>query len=357
MKAFVYHGPDQASWDTVPDPEPQDQADVIVQVEATALCGTDLHILSGGVPEVRPGTVLGHEAVGTVVEAGRGVRTVKPGDRVIVSCVSPCGRCRYCREGAYGQCQQGGGWVLGHLINGTQAEFVRVPFADLAVHPLPSAIKGTEAVLLSDILPTAYEVGALNGRVRPGDTAVVVGAGPIGLATIVMAKLFSPARIIALEPVTSRLEAASQLGADVVAGPTEDPESLVNELTDGQGADVVFEAVGRPETFELCTRLVRPGGRLANLGVHTGPASLALDELWHKDITLTTGLVDTSSTPRLLAMLHAGRLPVSSLVTHTFPLDDIAEAYEIFSRPAETAALKVVLEAHPGATRAIVPTS
>jgi alcohol dehydrogenase len=343
MKALVFHGPGHSSWQDVPDPAIQDAGDAIVRVDAVTICGTDLHILKGDVPEVPSGTVLGHEAVGEIVEVGSDVRTVRPGDRVLVSCITACGRCRFCREGSYGQCRGGGGWILGHLINGTQAEYVRVPYADLSVHALPGAVDSKDAVLLADIFPTAYEVGVLNGRVQPGDIVAVVGAGPIGLAAIATARLFSPDRIIAVDLAPARLDAAKDLGADAVAGAGEEPERLVTDLTDGLGADVVIEAVGVPESFEMCTRMVRPGGHVANVGVHGKPATLHLEELWIKNVTITTGLVDTYSTPTLLRMVAAGRLPASSMVTHTFPLDGMEEAYDIFSRAADTGALKVVL--------------
>jgi alcohol dehydrogenase len=343
MQALVFHETGRASWETVPDPDIEDATDAVVRVDATTICGTDLHILKGDVPEVEPGTVLGHEAVGEVMEAGSAVRSVRPGDRVLVSCITACGRCRFCREAAYGQCRGGGGWILGHLINGTQAEFVRVPFADMSLHALPRAVAGEDAVLLSDIFPTSYEVGVLNGRVRPGDTVVVIGTGPIGLAAVATAQLFSPGRLIAVDLAPARLKAAKHLGADAVADAAEEPERLVADLTDGLGADVAIEAVGVPGTFELCTRVVRPGGHVANVGVHGKPATLHLEDLWAKNVTITTGLVDTFSTPTLMRMLTAGRLPASALVTHTFPLDSMEEAYDVFSRPAETGALKVVL--------------
>ncbi|MEV6619197.1 zinc-dependent alcohol dehydrogenase family protein [Streptomyces sp. NPDC051051] len=343
MKGYVFHGPGQSAWEEMPDPGIREATDAIVRVDAVTICGTDLHILKGDVPEVRPGTVLGHEAVGEIVEVGGDVRTVRPGDRVLVSCISACGRCRYCREAMYGQCRGGGGWILGHLIDGTQAEYVRVPYADLSVHPLPGAVTSEDAVLLADIFPTSYEVGVLNGRVRPGDTVVVVGAGPVGLAAVATARLFSPERIIAVDVAASRLEAARKLGAETVADAREAPEQLVADLTDGLGADVVIEAVGVPETFEMCTRMVRPGGRVANVGVHGKPATLHLEDLWIKNVTITTGLVDTRSTPTLLRMAAAGRLPTSQLVTHTFPLDSMQEAYDVFGNAAETGALKVVL--------------
>ncbi|MGQ5637871.1 MULTISPECIES: zinc-dependent alcohol dehydrogenase family protein [unclassified Streptomyces] len=342
MKGFVFRGPGQASWQDVPDPGIEEPTDAVVKVGVVTICGTDLHILKGDVPEVRPGTVLGHEAVGETVEVGSDVRSVRPGDRVLISCITPCGRCRFCR-GAYGQCRGGGGWILGHLIDGTQAEYVRVPYADLSLHPLSGTLPSEDAVLLADIFPTSYEVGVLNGRVRPGDTVAIVGAGPIGRAAIATARLFAPERIIAVDLAPARLEAAHRLGADAVADAHEAPDQLVTDLTDGLGADVVIEAVGAPESFELCTRMVRPGGHVANVGVHGKPVTLHLEDLWIKNVTITTGLVDTCSTPTLLRMATAGRLPTGQLVTHTFPLEQMEEAYDVFSKAAQTGALKVVL--------------
>jgi alcohol dehydrogenase len=354
MKGFVFHGIGQSAWEDVPDPALKEPTDAIVRVDAATICGTDLHILNGDVPEVRPGTVLGHEAVGEIVEIGGDVRSVRPGDRVLLSCISACGRCGYCRQGAYGQCRGGGGWILGHLIDGTQAEYVRVPYADLSVHPLPGTLPSQEAVLLADVFPTAYEVGVLNGGVGPGDTVAVVGAGPIGLAAIATARLFAPERIIAVDLAPDRLEAARRIGADAVADAREAPRQLVDDLTGGLGADVAVEAVGVAESFELCARMVRPGGHVANVGVHGGPAALHLEDLWSRNLTITTGLVDTYSTPTLLRMAASGRLPTGQLVTHTFPLAHMAEAYDVFARAAETGALKVVLgvEQHEVAVRA-----
>lgn len=343
MKAMVYRGSGEKSWMEVADPVISDPRDAIIRVDAVTICGTDLHILRGDVPEVQPGRVLGHEAVGTVVEVGSGVSSLAPGDRILASCISACGVCRYCRQASYGQCLRGGGWVLGHLIDGVQAEYARIPFADLSTHKLPSNITDEAAVLLADILPTAYEVGVLNGRISPGDTVVVVGVGPIGLAAIITAKLFSPSHIIAIDPEPSRLQAAQKFGADVIARPDEDPLRTIMDLTDGLGVDVALEAVGIPETFEMCTSYVRPGGRVANIGVHGQPVTLHLEQLWIRNITITTGLVDTYSTPSLLGMLSAGQLDVKDMVTHRFALDDAMEAYDVFARPADTGALKVVM--------------
>ncbi|MFF9912340.1 alcohol dehydrogenase catalytic domain-containing protein [Streptomyces sp. NPDC013457] len=343
MKALVFQGAGRIAWQDVPDPDIKDTADAIVRVDAVTICGTDLHIIKGDVPEVEPGRVLGHEAVGTVVETGGDVRTVRPGDRVLISCISACGRCRFCRESRYGQCRGGGGWVLGHTVDGTQAEYVRVPFADLSVYALPNTVDSFDAVLLADIFPTAYEVGVLNGGVGPGDTVVVVGAGPIGLAAVSTARLYSPGRIVAVDLDASRLAAARKLGADATVSADEGPEQLVEDLTDGLGADAVIEAVGVPESFEMCTRMVRPGGRVANIGVHGKPAVLHLEDLWIKDVTIVTGLVDTASTPMLLRLLAAGRLPSAELITHRFELAEMEEAYEVFGRAARTGAIKVAL--------------
>jgi alcohol dehydrogenase len=345
MKALVYHGPGERRWETVPDPELEQPTDVVVRIDASTICGTDLHILKGDVPEVAPGTILGHEAVGTVVETGRAVTTLAAGDRVLVSCITACGRCRFCREGHYGLCTGGGGWIFGHLIDGLQAEYARVPFADTSVYKIPAGLSDEQVLFLADILPTAYEVGILNGRVEPGDTIVVVGSGPIGLATIMTAKLHTPGQIVAVDLDDSRLAKALDFGADVVVNNSaEDPIGRVMELTEGIGADVAIEAVGVPETFELCAELVRPGGRVANVGVHGHPATLHLEKLWIRDVLITTGLVDTFTTPKLLKLIASGRLDPTAFATHRYSLEETMEAYDVFGAAAETQALKVVLE-------------
>ncbi|MCY7364946.1 MAG: zinc-dependent alcohol dehydrogenase family protein [Frankiaceae bacterium] len=344
MRALVYHGPDNKTWEEVPDPQLQDDTDAIVRVDAVTICGTDLHILKGDVPAVTDGRILGHEAVGTVQSVGSGVKNVKVGDKVLVSCVTACGTCEYCRQGSYGQCLGGGGWILGHLIDGTQAELVRVPFADTSTYPAPAGVPDEELLMLADILPTGFEVGVLNGGVKPGDVVAVVGAGPIGLAAIMGARLFSPSHVVAIDKADSRLEAAKHFGADVVVNPDrEDPLEVVRGLTGGLGAHVAMEAVGYPETFELAARLVRPCGRVANIGVHAEPATLHLEELWTRNVTITTGLVDTSSTPTLLSLVQTSAMAPGRFVTHTFRFDQFLEAYDVFSRAAETGALKVVL--------------
>lgn len=344
MRAIVYHGPGKKDWEEVPKPTIQDDTDAIVRVDAVTICGTDLHILKGDVPAVTDGRILGHEAVGTVEEVGAGVKNVAVGDKVLVSCITSCGACRFCREGRYGQCLGGGGWILGHLIDGTQAEYVRVPFADTSTYKAPDGVADEELLMLADIIPTGYEVGVLNGEVSPGDVVAVVGAGPIGLATIMGAKLYSPAHIVAIDKVDARLEAAKMFGADVVVNnDREDPLEVVRSLTDGLGADVAVEAVGVPATFELSAALVRPGGHVANVGVHGEPATLHLEELWIKDVTITTGLVDTYSTPTLLKLVTSRQVDSRRFVTHHFTMDDFMEAYDVFARAGETGALKVVV--------------
>jgi alcohol dehydrogenase len=345
MKALTYGGPGVRTWETVPDPGVQEPTDLVVEIGSSTICGTDLHILKGDVPTVEPGRILGHEAVGTVVEAGSAVTTVAEGDRVLVSCITACGRCRFCREGHYGLCSGGGGWILGHLIDGLQAEYARVPFGDTSVYHVPEALSDEQVLFLADILPTGFEVGVLNGNVQPGDTIAVVGAGPIGLAAIMTARLLTPGQLIAIDLADARLEQALAFGADVTINNGEvEPIEAVMELTGGLGADVAIEAVGVPETFELCTELIRPGGRVANVGVHGHPVTLHLEKLWIRDVTVTTGLVDTFTTPQLLRLIEGGRLDPTVFATHRFPLGETMEAYDVFADAAETHALKVVLE-------------
>ena len=348
MKALVYHGPGERSWDTVPDPVLNAPTDAIVRIDTSTICGTDLHILKGDVPEVTPGTILGHEAVGTVVTVGDAVTTLAEGDRVLVSCITSCGRCRFCKEARYGLCTGGGGWIFGHLIDGLQAEYARVPFADTSVYKVPDGLSDEQVLFLADILPTAFECGVLNGRVEPGDTVAIVGAGPIGLAAIMTAKLFTPGKIVAIDIADARLEKALEFGADVIVNNSRDDAlEAVQRLTDGLGADVAIEAVGVPDTFELCADLIRPGGRLANVGVHGCAATLHLERLWIRDVLITTGLVDTYTTPKLLKLIAEGRLDPTPFATHRFALTEAEQAYDVFADAAHTNALKVVLEASP----------
>jgi alcohol dehydrogenase len=344
MQALVYHGPGEKEWESKSDPTIEQPTDAIVEIDTTTICGTDLHILKGDVPTVTDGRTLGHEAVGTVVETGSGVEDIQQGDKVLVSCISACGRCKYCRLGLQSQCLSGGGWILGHLVDGTQAEYVRTPFADTSLYKVPEGLSDEQVLFLADILPTGFEIGVLNGGVKPGDTVVVVGAGPVGLAAIITAKLYGPGRIVAVDLDNSRLERAQEFGADVtINNSSENAVERVQEMTDGLGADVVMEAVGVPATFELCTELVCPGGRVANIGVHGEPATLHLETLWIKSITITTGLVDAYSTLTLLKLVSEGRLDPTGLTTHRFKLNEIMEAYDIFADAANTNAIKVTL--------------
>ncbi len=345
MKALVYHGPGQRGWDTVADPTVIEPTDAVVRIDTSTICGTDLHILKGNVPETTPGTILGHEAIGTVQEVGPSVTTVAPGDRVLLSCVTSCGRCRFCKQGRYGQCIGGGGWIFGHLIDGLQAEYARVPFADNSVYKIPEQLSDEQVLFLADILPTSFEVGVLNGMVSPGDVVAIVGAGPIGLAAILTARLYSPGNIVAIDLADNRLDSAKRFGADTtINNGREDAIARVMEMTDGLGADVTVEAVGVPEAFELAADLVRPAGHVANIGVHGKPATLHLEKLWIRDVTITTGLVDTFSIPQLLRLIASGRLDPSLFATHRYPLGETMTAYDTFADAANTGALKVVLQ-------------
>ncbi|MBA4022869.1 MAG: alcohol dehydrogenase [Gordonia sp.] len=345
MKALVYHGPGKKEWEEVPDPQIQDPTDVIVRVDTTTICGTDLHILSGDVPAVTEGRILGHEAVGVITEIGSAVTGFKPGDRVLVPAVTKCGRCDYCQAQMPSHCQTVGGigWIFGHLIDGTQAEFVRVPFADTSLYLVPDGVTNDQAIFLADSLPTGYEVGVLAGGVRPGSTVAVVGSGAVGLSAILTTSLWGASRTIAIDSNKFRLEKAYEFGAtDVVeVGPNTVADVLA--LTDGLGVDVAIEAVGYPETLLTAASLVRPGGTIANVGVHGTPVELPMQDMWIQNLTLTMGLVDTVSIPTLLKMVASGRLPAEKMGTHHFTFDQIDEAYDVFSHAADNQALKVVI--------------
>jgi alcohol dehydrogenase len=347
LKALVYHGPGQKSWDTVEDPAPAEPTDIVVRIDTTTICGTDLHILKGDVPAVVDGRILGHEAVGTVAAVGSAVTSLAEGDRVLVPAITSCGRCVYCKRAMPSHCQAVGGigWIFGHLIDGTQAEYARVPFAETSVHKVPEGVTDEQVLFLADILPTGYEVGVRNGRVKPGDVVVVVGAGPVGLAAIQTASLAGAASIIALDLAESRLEHALRFGADATINAA-DPaaEERVASLTGaGLGADVAIEAVGTPGTFDICTRMVRPGGVIANIGVHGAPTTLHLEELWIKNVTITTGLVDGTTVPLLLQLVQSGKIAAEMYGTHDFALHDMMAAYDTFAEAGKHNALKVVI--------------
>ncbi len=343
MKALVYHGPGQKSLDERPRPSLAAPTDAIVRMLKTTICGTDLHILKGDVPTCEPGRILGHEGVGIVEETGPAVATFRPGDRVLISCISACGRCAYCRRGMYSHCTTGG-WILGHRIDGTQADFVRIPHADTSLYRVPEGVDEEALVMLSDILPTGFECGVLNGKVAPGSVVAIVGAGPVGLAALLTAQFYTPAAIIMIDLDEGRLDFARRFGAThTFNNARDDVVGAVRALTEGRGADTVIEAVGVPATFELCQDLVAPGGIIANVGVHGHKADLHLERLWSHNIAITTRLVDTETTPMLLKTLAAKKLDAAALITHRFTFDQILEAYETFANASRTRALKVII--------------
>jgi alcohol dehydrogenase len=344
MKALVYHGPGRRSWEDKPRPSVEAPTDAIVRITTSTICGTDLHILKGDVPTAAPGRILGHEGVGVIDEVGSAVTGFAKGDKVLISCITSCGRCDFCRKAMYSHCRNGG-WILGHTIDGTQAEYVRIPHADTSLYALPASADEEAMVLLSDILPTAFECGVLNGQVKPGDTVAIVGAGPIGLAALLTAQFYSPAAIVMIDVDDNRLQVAASLGATHRIN-SADGQGVAKVMawTEGAGVDVAIEAVGVPETFDICQSILAPGGRLANVGVHGKPAQLRLEKLWAHNVTITTRLVDTAATPMLLKVVQSGRLQPKKLVTHRFGLADVMKAYDTFADAAKQRALKVILQ-------------
>jgi alcohol dehydrogenase len=345
MKALVYQGPGKKVLEDRPKPDVTASTDAIVKITKTTICGTDLHILRGDVPTCQPGRILGHEGVGVVEQVGAAVTAFKAGDRVLISCISACGKCEYCRKQMYSHCTTGG-WILGNTIDGTQAEFVRIPHADTSLYPIPGGADEEALVMLSDILPTGFECGVLNGKVAPGNTVAIVGAGPIGLAALLTAQFYSPAEIIMIDLDDNRLEVARRFGATATINST-DGKALetVMKMTGKRGVDTAIEAVGIPATFELCQQLVAPGGTIANIGVHGKKVDLHLEQLWDRNISITTRLVDTVSIPMLLKTVGAHKIDPKRLITHRFKLDRILDAYETFGDAARTKALKVIIEA------------
>ncbi|MEO8698093.1 MAG: zinc-dependent alcohol dehydrogenase family protein [Acidimicrobiales bacterium] len=343
MKALVYHGPGKRAWEEKPRPTIENATDAVVRISTSTICGTDLHILKGDLPSVTPGRILGHEGIGVVEAVGAAVTSVRSGDRVIISCVTACGKCEYCRKGMYSHCRDGG-WILGNTIDGTQAEYVRIPHADTSLYHMPADGDEEALVMLSDILPTGFECGVLNGQVKPGDTVAIVGAGPIGLAVLLTAQFYSPGAILMIDLDDNRLRIAQGFGATTAinSGDGKAVERVL-ELTDGTGVDVAIEAVGTPATFDICQSILAPGGHLANVGVHGKPVELHVEKLWDRNITLTTRLVDTVTTPMLLKVVQSGKLQPAKLVTHRFALDDVMKAYDTFGNAAKEGALKVIL--------------
>jgi alcohol dehydrogenase len=345
MKALVYQGHGRKTFEERPVPTIEDASDAIVKVSKTTICGTDLHILKGDVPTCHPGTILGHEGVGVVEEVGAGVATFKKGDHVLISCITSCGKCEYCKRGMYSHCATGG-WILGHVIDGAQAEYVRIPHADTSLYHIPAGTDEAALVMLSDILPTGFECGVLNGKVQPGSTVAIVGAGPVGLAALLTAQFYSPSQIIMIDLDENRLAVAEKFGAtESVNSNMKDPVHAVLDLTGGKGVDVAIEAVGIPATFQLCESIIAAGGTIANVGVHGKKVDLHLERLWCHNITITTRLVDTVTTPMLLKTVQSKKLDPTQLITHHFSLSQILEAYEVFGRAGHHKALKVLIEA------------
>ena len=345
MKALVYHGPGQKAFEDHAMPVIAAASDAIVKITKTTICGTDLHILKGDLPSCTPGRILGHEGVGVIDSVGASVTAFKPGDRVLISCVSACGKCEFCRRGMFSHCTTGG-WILGNTIDGTQAEFVRIPHADTSLYPIPQGADEEALVMLSDILPTGFECGVLNGKVQPGASVAIVGAGPIGLAALLTAQFFAPGQIIMIDLDDNRLEVARRFGATHTINSADgNAVAALMRITGGLGVDTAIEAVGIPATFELCEQIVAAGGIIANIGVHGAPVTLHLERLWDRNIAITTRLVDTASTPMLLKVLGAGKIDPTRLITHRFKLSAILDAYDTFANAAKSKALKVIIEA------------
>ena len=343
MKALVYHGPGKKSWEEKPKPDINLPTDAIVKILKTTICGTDLHIMKGDLPAVTDGRIIGHEGVGIIEDVGSAVTNFKKGDHVLISCITSCGKCEYCKKSMYSHCENGG-WILGNLIDGTQAEFVRIPHADNSLYPIPAGADEEALVMLSDILPTGFECGVLNGQVKPGDTIAIVGAGPIGLAVLLTSQFYSPAEIIMIDQDDNRLQVAKTFGAtQIINSSTENATEKVMKLTGNRGVDVAIEAVGIPQTFELCEAIIGAGGHIANIGVHGKSVILHMETLWSKNITITTRLVDTVTTPMLFRNVQSHKLDPKKLITHHFRLGQIVEAYDTFGNAAKEKALKVIL--------------
>ena len=345
MKALVYQGPGKKALENRPMPQIEMPTDAVVKIVKTTICGTDLHIFKGDVPTCAPGRILGHEGVGVVEKIGPGVIAFHAGDRVLISCISSCGRCEYCRRGMYSHCTTGG-WILGNAIDGTQAEYVRTPHADTSLYRLPDGVDEEALVMLSDILPTGFECGVLNGKVQPGNSVAIVGAGPIGLAALLTAQFYAPAEIVMIDLDDNRLEIGKRFGATATVNASDGKAAeAVMKMTGGRGVDTAIEAVGVPATFITCENIVAPGGTIANVGVHGVKVDLHLERLWSQNITITTRLVDTVTTPILLKTVQSKKLDPTALITHHFTLDHILDAYETFGQAANTGALKVIISA------------
>ena len=345
MKALVFHGPGKKSWDEVPKPKVQKPGDAIVKITKTTICGTDLHILKGDVPAVTDGRIIGHEGVGIVEQVGAGVSNFKKGDHVIISCITACGRCDNCKRQLYAHCEDGG-WILGHLIDGTQAEYVRIPHADTSMYHIPKGQDEEALVMLSDILPTGFEIGVQYGQVAPGKTVAIVGGGPVGMSALLTAQFYSPSKLVMIDLDDNRLAVAKKFGAtDTINSKDGKAAQKLMKMTGGKGVDVAIEAVGIPATFQLCQDIVKAGGNIANIGVHGKSVELHIEKLWIHNVNISMGLVNTNTLPMLLKTVEAKKLKPAQLVTHHFKLSEIMEAYEVFGKAADHKALKVILSA------------
>jgi len=344
MKALVYHGDHDIRFEEVEKPTIKESKDVLVKMVKTTICGTDLGIYKGKNQYMKEGTILGHEGVGIVEEVGSAVTLFKKGDKVIISCITSCGTCGNCKKQLYAHCENGGGWILGHLINGTQAEYVRIPYADSSLYKLPDSINEEAALMISDALPTGYEIGVLYGKVKPGDSVVIVGAGPVGMASLLTAQFFSPSQLIVVDMDENRLEYAKSLGAThLINSAKENPVEVIKSIT-GAGVDVAIEAVGIAATLQLCTLLVNPGGNVANVGVHGSPVELEMENLWIKNINISMGLVSTSTIPQLMKSVASKKIAPEKLITHRFKFDKILDAYAVFMNAAKENAMKISIE-------------
>jgi len=343
MKALVYHGPGKKAWEEKPKPVIKEPTDALVKILKTSICGTDLHIMKGDLPEVTDGRIIGHEGVGIIEEVGSAVTNFKKGDHVLISCITSCGKCEYCKKAVYSHCENGG-WILGYMIDGTQAEYARIPYADTSLYPIPAGSDEEALVMLSDVLPTGFECGVLNGQVKPGDTIAIVGAGPIGLAALLTAQFYTPAKIIMVDIDENRLAVAKTFGAThTINSSTKTAIDDLMKITGGKGVDVAIEAVGTPATFEICESIVATCGHIANIGVHGKSVTLHMEKLWSKNITLTTRLVDTVTTPMLFKTVQSNKLDPKKLITHHFKMDEIIEAYDTFEHAADKKTLKVII--------------
>ena len=332
MKAVVYKGNGEIALEDRPIPKILDDRDAIIKVTLTTICSSDIHIKHGAVPRAVPGTILGHEFVGRVVETGSAVKKIKPGDRVSVNVETFCGECFFCKRGFVNNCTDpDGGWALGCRIDGGQAEYVRIPFADNGLTVIPDHVSDEQALFNGDILSTGYWAAKI-GELNPADTVAVIGAGPTGLCTMMCARLYTPARIIAIDTDEYRLNLAKEKGlADITLIPgRDDPEKVIKELTDGRGADTVFEVAGGADTFQTAWKIARPNAVVVVVAMYEEAQELPLPDMYGKNLVFKTGGVDGSYCREIMDLTACGKLDAGFLITHRCSLNDIMNAYDIF---------------------------